>query len=267
MPHLPDTVVCDGTMIGFRKDRPQPTQRGDVPTIEGSKQSGNTSDRRKIRHPQQLTHAEFKQLCQGVRKDGLQIAGTSWPQMRIGLFSQKLPDIHQPVDWHRFVVIPAQQGSKHLQNSESHEELQVIQRNVPVFITVCPKDAHGKLSGDVRQYPGVFPSTICNFTPILPTCRSRNGLTYHRGTDQETTLQTNSAPPTQSTIAGREAIINVYCPHGYGFDVLNSCESPRHPFEIISTLFDRPPAVRQCLSPPHLLLYENQNVSKPLVSL
>ena len=40
-------------------------------------------------------------------------------------------------------------------------------------------------------------------------------------------------------------IFTLYCQHGvcYGFEVLRSCESPSHPFEIFTTRFSHPPSV------------------------
>ena len=86
----PAAVICDGTMIGFRKDflpsLHQPEEPSQ-PTITGSKHSerilvsnararslllkyaGISKDRRHISCPKQLSEAEFRELCQLTRKD------------------------------------------------------------------------------------------------------------------------------------------------------------------------------------------------------
>ena len=88
----PSTVICDGTMLGFRKDliphlAEHPSQ-STQPAINGSchrdrvllrtprsrelllKYSGVTRDRKKPKSPKQLTQAELKSLCGCLHKDG-----------------------------------------------------------------------------------------------------------------------------------------------------------------------------------------------------
>ena len=45
-------------------------------------------------------------------------------------------------------------------------------------------------------------------------------------------------------------IFTIYCPHGvcYGFEILQECGSPRHPFQIFKTRF---------LKPPNVIVYDN----------
>ena len=89
----PGTFICDGTMLGFRKDllastSSTPNVTDNVPLISGSKHedcvliksakcrelllqfTGITRDRKKIRNPKQLTATELKFLCSGLRNDG-----------------------------------------------------------------------------------------------------------------------------------------------------------------------------------------------------
>ena len=52
-------------------------------------------------------------------------------------------------------------------------------------------------------------------------------------------------------------IFTVYCAHGIccGFDILRSCESPRHPFEIFTTRFQQPPKAIVYDNACHLHIY------------
>ncbi len=87
-----ETVVCDGTMVGFRKDLLPALQTtvDEIPRehIRGSahsertlvrtkrarefllKYSGYSKDRKRLARPQSLTLKEFSQLCKGLRTDG-----------------------------------------------------------------------------------------------------------------------------------------------------------------------------------------------------
>lgn len=81
-------VICDGTMLGFRKDllasTLSPSVTDNAPLIVGSKHedrvliksvkdrelllrfAGITRDRKKIQNPKQLTATELKSLCTGL---------------------------------------------------------------------------------------------------------------------------------------------------------------------------------------------------------
>ena len=136
------------------------------------------------------------------------------------------------------------------------------------FIVECPKGAHGDLPDDVQRvighilkcsqapfatlatsYPPTEPETEkFSFFPHLP---QRHGPGNYAADKQCFThpvddCRKNSYDhPTLTPGILTPGIFTIYCPHGicYGFDVLRSCESPRHPFEIFTTRFDRPPAV------------------------
>lgn len=95
----PDIVICDGTILGFRKDfltiSHSDNQQDNTPLLSGTKHkdrvllptaktrglllkySGITSDRKKIRDPKQLTQSEFATLKAGLLKDGFQPLVTS----------------------------------------------------------------------------------------------------------------------------------------------------------------------------------------------
>ena len=90
----PSTMICDGTMLGFRKDlishipSPSHRQKSSNPSIAGTnhqdrvllkspwshelllRYAGITRDRKKVRSPKPLTQSEMKALCSSICKDG-----------------------------------------------------------------------------------------------------------------------------------------------------------------------------------------------------
>ena len=90
----PNVIVCDGTMVGLRKDllpfnhKNQPQDDPTLPVIKGSrhvervlikskkardlllKYSGYRIDRKPIAHPQMVTIKEFNQLVKLLQSDG-----------------------------------------------------------------------------------------------------------------------------------------------------------------------------------------------------
>ena len=90
----PDIVICDSTMLGFRKDflalSHLDYQQEDMPLLSGTKHkdrvliqqpktrqllakySGITSDRKKIKNPKSLTQSEFSSLKANIAKEGFQ---------------------------------------------------------------------------------------------------------------------------------------------------------------------------------------------------
>ena len=90
----PETVVCDGTMLGFRKDFlsscPDSQPNATLPLLTGSKHeerillrstrsrslllwyAGITADRKKMLNPEPLTATELASLKASLSKDGFQ---------------------------------------------------------------------------------------------------------------------------------------------------------------------------------------------------
>ena len=96
-------------------------------------------------------------------------------------------------------------------------------------------------------YPPATDDPLSSF-PRLPKCR---GDASYEADKKLHTLQTDDCRkasyghPTLSL-----GIFTIYCEHGvcYGFEVLQPCESPKHPFQIFKTRFPRPPL---------LIIYDN----------
>ena len=112
----PSVVICDGTMLGFRKDLLPISDDADatneVPEheIQGSshgervlvrstkgrelllKYSGFTRDRKRIARPKQLTTTEFRQLCQSLEEDGFNSLSALLKRLKEQTHKAQAPD-------------------------------------------------------------------------------------------------------------------------------------------------------------------------------
>ena len=161
------------------------------------------------------------------------------------------------------------EGSLDILESQNYSELEAVQRCVPVlaaFIVVCPKDSRGQLHEDVRKVIGhivccalrpfdrpvpsacsyPLPDSAASVFSYFPHLPQRHGPGRYKADQQR---QANAGDDCRKRSYGHPTltpgIFTIFCPHGicYGFDVLRSCESPRHPFEIFTTRFEKPPSV------------------------
>ena len=161
------------------------------------------------------------------------------------------------------------QGSFDLFSSEHHQELLAVQRSAPVlasFLAKCPKNNDHTLPKDVCDFlshiisvalcpfqtpqppPSIYPPPDVNdskfsFFPHLPLLHGLGN--YKADKQREVTDLNNCRKYSYGHPTLTPGIFTLYCQHGvcYGFEVLRSYESPRHPFEIFTTRFSHPPSV------------------------
>ena len=158
-----------------------------------------------------------------------------------------------------------------LRDSRRYAELSRLQQHAPVladFIVTCPQDG-GVLPDDVRAFlhqilqilaapfrdcqphSNTYPpprEEPLSFFPVLP--RLHGDATYKAdgvpsASDRDTCRKNSYGHPTLSP-----GIFTVYCEHGvcYGFEILQKCESPQHPFRIFKSRF---------IEAPELIIYDN----------
>ena len=169
------------------------------------------------------------------------------------------------------VIRAVADGVLNLRDSRRHAELFRLQQHAPVladFIVTCLQDS-GVLPDDVRallhqllqilvapfqdrqSHSNTYPPPTeepLSFFPVLP--RLHGDAAYRAdgavsAADRDTCRKNSYGHPTLSP-----GIFTVYCEHGvcYGFEILQKCESPRHPFRIFKSRFNQAP---------ELIIYDN----------
>ena len=175
---LPDVVVCDDTMLGFRKDLlPVILCKPDVkslPTIHGSKHSdrvflksvqgrklllqysGYNKDRRKPKILNPLTPTEFKMMIDIVNKDSLSLATIiaslseitpyNSPALYAELFAElsynsPVCGIFQHCNHKEVLEILKciQNDQMDLLDSSNHHQLRILQQYVPILASFLSK--------------------------------------------------------------------------------------------------------------------------------
>ena len=116
--------------------------------------------------------------------------------------------------------------------------------NIPIPSPDCyPSPAHG----------------ISTFS-FFPHLQQRHGPGRYEADQQTHTTHTRDDDCRKKSYGHptlTPGIFTVYCAHGicYGFDILRSCESSRHPFEIFTTRFQQPPKAIVYDNACHLHIY------------
>ena len=167
-------------------------------------------------------------------------------------------------------------GDVDIFDSHNHRELLLLQQNAPVlaeFLAKCPTAAGGELPEDVRDLlrlllklaqapfqghpppPDSYPPAVDDHLSFFPCLPQQHGNACYKADSKSSTSATTAdrdgcrksshGHPTLSP-----GIFTIYCEHGvcYGFELLRSCESPKHPFGIFKTRFAHPP---------ELIIYDN----------
>ena len=144
-----------------------------------------------------------------------------------------------------------------------------MQRSAPVlaaFLAKCPKNQNGAIPKDVcdvlshiigvvlapfehpqppaSAYPA--PDPLCSKFSYFPNLPQHHGPGSYKADKQRQTVTDDKCRKySYGHPTLRPGIFTVYCQHGvcYGFEVLRSCESPRHPFRLFTTRFTSPPSV------------------------
>ena len=166
-------------------------------------------------------------------------------------------------------ILRVAQGTLNIFSSEHHQELLAVQRSAPVlaaFLAKCPKNELGaipKYVCDVLSHiigvvlaPFRQPQPPASAYPPPDAAHSKFSyfphLPQHHGPGSykaDKHCQTGNDDKCRKQSYGHPTltpgIFTLYCQHGvcYGFEVLRSCESPRHPFQLFTTRFTSPPSV------------------------
>ena len=151
-----------------------------------------------------------------------------------------------------------------IQDSTNSQQLALIQACAPVlanFICKCPK-IDGKLPDDVcgiirhiltkverthayHSHPassyGTPNTHDRSFFPAWPTIRSPAKYAADSTTTPRELDDCRKASYGHPSLT--PGVFTVYCPHGvcYGFEIMQQCESPKHPFTIFTCHFPVPP--------------------------
>ena len=297
----PHTVICDGTMIGFRKDflpKLQQCTKQSQPTIPGSKHgdrilitsakaralllkyAATSKDRRPTARAKQLTTAEFRELCQLTDKDfpslvaflksltrhtGKRLSPPEYRQLfsELARCSPACGIFQTRENSHVFDILQrVLSGGENLFDSGSHTNLSTLQEYVPVlvqFLLAATKGGKERLSAVATQMVTHI-LDVCRAPyskrPPLPSCYlpvEEDEFSYFPNVPPLSGKGKYAADSRLNTSAHSDScrkasyghpslspgIFTVFCPHGicYGFEVMLSCESPRHPFSIFRHRF------------------------------
>ena len=301
----PQLVICDGTLIGFRKDLLPPLLiKPNIDTLmptHGSKHSdhtfihspkgrelllkysGYTKDRKKIATTETISKTEWQSMCCLLEKDSkslvdlivslqrdrdLLTAQTPYSELfaELARYSPTC-GIFQYCGNHKVLEVLASITFGHLNifDSANHTALDLLQEYLPIlieFLNACHRISGYELpqlvkslTADITQHmlaPPIIqlPSTD-HYLPI-----QENPLSYFPSLP----LLTGNANYVSDKTAAKRAsdecrkyashhpnltpgIFTIFCSHGlcYGYQVMDSHESPRHPFEIFRSRFPAPP--------------------------
>ncbi len=255
--------------------------------------SGYSKDRKRLARPRELSHVEFRQLCQSLRKDGFRVLADLIERLELESGRKVAPNPYREFLSELARNSPAcgtvqvagnndalkalrllARGSVNIFSSRNHRYLSIVQQSAPIvasFLSTCPKGPGGTIPQDVQEvlsymltkieapfshpppsaehYPPPNPANKFSYFPNLP--QHHGSAVYkadktaapkpthtHKGFESDGCRKHSYGHPTLSP-----GIFTIHCPHGvcYGFEVLRSCEFPRHPFEIFKTHFREAP--------------------------
>ena len=163
-------------------------------------------------------------------------------------------------------------GSFDVANSANHRQLSILQEHVPIlcsFLVKCLWDEDNHLPSDVCRIPhllaelmvapftvptsGIYPppqpDSPLSFFPNLPQLYGdalyAADIANQASTDSNSCRKNAYGHPTLSP-----GVFTIFCIHGvcYGFAILKSHESPKHPFSIFKTCFQ---------TAPKMIIYDN----------
>lgn len=116
------------------------------------------------------------------------------------------------------------------------ELLRLIVRNIAVSVSNLP-DTHNDLEPEA-------PNKLCCY-PNLPKLRASLRYAADVGRSKNDPKETNCRKESYGHPTLSPGIFTIFCPHGicYGFEAMDSHESPRHPFNIFRTRFKVAPDI------------------------
>ena len=303
----PSTVICDGTLTGFRKDLMEtfeaenPSHQSQQP-VQGSshssrimlksrksrelllKYSGYNRDRKCIQNPKNLSPSEFKQLLALLKKEGALPLAQVISHISSESHQRRASQPYREIMYELSLNTPVCGMIQIAGNSEALEairlissgvdirhiqyqcELKLLQNVAPViascilklpFTEPIPADVCSLLSQLCELLLAPFQDVTPQAIPDPPVDKKLSffpSLPIVRGIPVYAADQLNSSQKPENVDSCRKyasshptltpGIFTVYCPHAicYGFKVMRSHESPRHPFEIFLTRFHQPPA-------------------------
>ena len=298
----PDTIICDGTLLGFQKDllvhTPSATPQ-EVPSSSGGSRhsvqvllksrksrellltySGYTKDRKGQQSPTELTATEFRQLKKLLQDEGpkplaeliSRLSSESGCRSSPQPFREFLSELshNSPVcgllqvagNQEVLTIMEAIASGVDVTQSPRREQLKLLQQKAPVLRSFILKCYRGhNLPYDVRclilrlrdlivapficcepAFPPPSQPNPLSFFPNLPQVQEKGiyEADHHKiSSDDQDACRKYSSNHTTLT----PGIFTLFCRHGicYGFQVMESHESPRHPFEIFLCRFPMPP--------------------------
>ena len=307
-------LICDGTMIGFRKDflpkLHQPTDDLSQPTISGSKHSerilvsttrarsllmkyaATTKDRKQVSNPKPLSTAESRELCQLLRKDFSSLAAFLQALQRESGKNLSPPEYHQffselarcspacgifQTRENESVFEILQQvaeANKNIFDSKNHAGLVSLQDQVPIMVMFLHAATKGGAESlpdvasellthilDVCRAPYIVPlpppsfylspaENDLSFSPQLPLLTGKGKYAADKLLSRNKQTSDSCRKDSYGHPSLSPGIFTIFCPHGicYGFEVMQSCESPMHPFSIFRQRFR---------VAPHVIIYDN----------
>ena len=247
----PTTIICDGTLIGFKVQR----------------------------CPKELTTTELKQLQSLLKKEGAdtlahiirrlssqstrRLAPHTYRELFFELsLNTPICGIFQVAGNEAAIeVVQLVASGADIRQCQYQVELKLLQDEVPIlasFLLKFPYDV--EIPSDIfslitdmcdlalapftcpSPFPPPTPENKLSFFPNLPKIRGTHCYSadqWGKGLEDIDACRKYSSNHLTLT----PGIFTIYCPHGVccGFEVMEQHESPRHPFEIFLSRFETPP--------------------------